>query len=70
MAKVKQELEILRQKEVKVLQQDLAEAQTALQKNNVDIAFGRSTKVSTLRQLRQQVARIKTVIREKESTHA
>lgn len=70
MSKLAKALETLRQKESKVLVKELTEAQTALQKARVDLAFGRLPNNAQIDQLRKQIARIKTVLKQKEATHA
>lgn len=70
MSKVAKELDQLRQKDVKALQLQLVELQTALQKARVDLAFGRLPKTTVVSQSRRQIARLKTVLQEKELAHA
>lgn len=70
MAKVTNTLETLRQKDVKALQQELADVRVALQKARVDLAFGRLPKPSEVMKMRKQIARIQTVLSEKEAVNA
>ncbi len=70
MAKPTSELEQLRQKDLTVLNRELQECNLKLQRSTVDLAFGRLPKTSQIRLLRRQIARLKTVLKEKEMTHA
>lgn len=70
MAKAIKEKETLRQKDASVLRKELAEVRVALQKARVDLAFGRLPKTSQVSELRKQVARLETILKEKESTNA
>lgn len=70
MAKTKQVLETLRQKDVKTLRAELSDNQTKLQKARVDLAFGRLKTHSTVNDLRKTVARIQTVLKEQEAQNA
>lgn len=67
--KLKQELQKLRTQDAKVLRQERDKTQIALQKAKVDLAFGRATKPSAIRELRKQIARVETVLQEKEHHH-
>lgn len=69
MSKIAQQLESLRQKDVKALRQELKEAQAQLQKSRVDLAFGHANKPSELRSTRKQIARLQTILQEKEHSN-
>lgn len=70
MAKISKILEQLRLKEAAALRKELTDAQVALQKARVDVAFGRLPKTSQIELFRKQVARIQTVLKEKEAVNA
>ncbi len=70
MPKVKQELDNLRQKDLTALRRELTESQQTLQKSRVELAFGRLPNVSTINRLRRQIARVQTIISEKEASNA
>lgn len=70
MAKTAKSIELMRQKDIVALRQQLAEKRAALQKERVDLAFGHSTKPSVVAHLRQEIAQLQTIIRQKESAHA
>lgn len=70
MAKVTQELETLRKKDAKTLKTELTESQAKLQKARVDFAFGRMKSPAAINQLRKQIARIQTILKQQEASHA
>ncbi len=70
MAKLKLQRETIRSKQSPALAEQLAETQLKLQKARVDLAFGRLTKPATISQLRKEVARLQTILKEKEMTNA
>jgi ribosomal protein L29 len=70
MSKLKQELEGLRQKDAASLKTQLAEARIALQKARIDAAFSRLQKTSTIATIRKQIARLQTLLNEKEMPNA
>lgn len=70
MTKVKEERQTLRNRDNKVLKKELAELETVLQKTRVNVAFGQLKMTSLIAKRRKQIARIKTILREKEASHA
>ena len=66
MAKIKQYIEELRAKDQKTLTAELVKMQIALQKARVDMAFSRLKDNSSIDKTRKQIARLKTVMAEKE----
>ncbi len=70
MAKTTQDFTKLREKDAKALRTELSTAQADLQKARVDLAFGRLKDVSRVSKLRKQVARIQTLLHEKERSNA
>ena len=69
MPKLKQDMKQLREKDVKSLRTELAASQTDLQKARVNFAFGRLKDTSNLNALRKNIARLQTLLREKEHTN-
>ncbi len=59
----------LRDKDLKALRTDLTESQTSLQKARVELAFGRLKDVSQLNKLRKSIARLQTLLHEKERSN-
>lgn len=70
MAKIKQSLETLRKKDAKALRAELVDLKAQLQKARVDIGFGRTTKTAAMTELRKQIARIQTILKEQEAVNA
>lgn len=70
MTKAKEERQTLRNKDSKILKKELAESEAVLQKTKVNVAFGRLKMTSLIAKRRKQIARIKTILREKEASHA
>ncbi len=62
-------LEDIRKKSVKELQQQLAKYQADMQQFNLDVRTKEVNNVREGRRLRKDIARLKTIIREKEQTN-
>lgn len=70
MAKITKALESIRAKDATALHKEMAELKVTLQKSRVDLAFGRLPNLSSVNATRKQIARIETILKEKETTHA
>jgi large subunit ribosomal protein L29 len=70
MSKLQKTLESIRSKDHAALKKELAELKVSLQKSRVELAFGRLPNVSQINEMRKQIARIETVLKQKETTHA
>lgn len=69
MIKVKKQLESFRQKDVAALRKALLDARVLLQKNRIDLAFGRLSKPTEVSRLRKEVAQISTLLAQKETAN-
>lgn len=69
MAKLKQTIESIRQKDLPMIVKELDELRAAWQKARVDLAFGRLPNISFIRETRKQIARLETIKRQKEIEH-